>query len=82
MLIITADHGNAEELMDEQGVPKTSHSTNPVPFIIYDNTENAKKYQLDTVENAGLSNIASTIALLLGEETYPSVWRAPLIKLL
>ena len=82
VLVITADHGNAEELMDDQGVPKTSHSTNPVPFIIYDNTENAKKYQLTTVKDAGLSNIAATLALLLGEETYPAIWREPLIKLL
>ena len=82
VLVITADHGNAEELMDDQGVPKTSHSTNPVPFIIYDNTENAKKYQLTAVKDAGLSNIAATLALLLGEETYPAIWREPLIKLL
>lgn len=81
VLVITADHGNAEELMDENGVPKTSHSTNPVPFIIYDNTENAGKYELAKVENAGLSNIAATLALLLGLEPYPEVWREPLIRL-
>ena len=32
--IITADHGNAEEMLDENGNPKTAHTTNPVPFII------------------------------------------------
>ena len=79
VLIITADHGNAEELMDETGTPKTSHSTSPAPFIVYDNTENATKYQLAHVENAGLSNIAATIALFLGQETYPESWREPLI---
>jgi len=31
--IITADHGNAEEMM-EGGHPKTAHTTNPVPFIL------------------------------------------------
>lgn len=82
VLVITADHGNAEELTDENGVPKTAHSTNPVPFIIYDNTENRNKYELTHVENAGLSNIAATMALLLGEESYPAAWREPLIKLL
>ena len=78
-LIITADHGNAEELLDENGEPKTSHTTNPVPFIIYDNTENRDKYQMVNLPDAGLSNIAATIAILLGQDDYPEVWRAPLI---
>ncbi|MBQ3468227.1 2,3-bisphosphoglycerate-independent phosphoglycerate mutase [Candidatus Saccharibacteria bacterium] len=81
VLIITADHGNAEELTDEKGIAKTSHSTNPVPFIIYDNTENAGKYELDYFPGAGLANIAATIALFLGLENYPDVWHQPLIKL-
>ena len=81
VLIITADHGNAEELTDEKGIAKTSHSTNPVPFIIYDNTENAGKYELDYFPGAGLANIAATIALFLGLESYPDVWHQPLIKL-
>ena len=46
MLIITADHGNAEELIDRDGNPKTSHTTNPVPCIFYDNTKNARSYRL------------------------------------
>lgn len=46
MLIITADHGNAEELLDRDGNPKTSHTTNPVPCIFYDNTKNALRYRL------------------------------------
>lgn len=80
-LIITADHGNAEELMDESGRSKTAHSTNPVPFIIYDNTENASHYQVEKLEDAGLSNIAATVALLLGQEDFPASWRTPLIKI-
>lgn len=46
MLIITADHGNAEGLLDRDGNPKTSHTTNPVPCIFYDNTKNARRYRL------------------------------------
>ncbi len=80
VLIITADHGNAEELTDKEGNSKTAHSTNPVPFVIYDNTENRDKYDLAGVENAGLSNIAATITTLLGLETYPDVWHPPLIR--
>jgi 2,3-bisphosphoglycerate-independent phosphoglycerate mutase len=33
-VIITADHGNAEYMLDEEGNPWTAHTTNPVPFIL------------------------------------------------
>lgn len=65
--IITADHGNAEELIDEQGNPKTSHTTNKIPFALVDETENRKKYTLAKGE-FGLANVAATIADLLGVE--------------
>lgn len=81
MMIITADHGNAEELIDEQGIPRTSHTTNPVPCIFYDNTENAKLYKSAKLSDAGLTNIAPTITTLLGEPDYPASWRKPLIVL-
>lgn len=80
VLLITADHGNAEELMDAEGHSKTSHSTNPVPFVIYDNTDNRNLYDFEHIEDAGLSNIAATITTLLGLEEYPESWRSPLIK--
>ena len=32
--IVTADHGNADEMLDPAGGPKTSHTTNPVPLIV------------------------------------------------
>ena len=80
MMIITADHGNAEELLDKNGVAKTAHTTNPVPCIFYDNTTNAKKYSSANLKDAGLSNVAATIAILLGLPDYPAIWRKPLIK--
>lgn len=80
MMIITADHGNAEELLDADGKPKTSHSTNLVPCIFYDNTENASKYELNRTSDAGLSNVAPTIANLLGFTELPGSWRESLIK--
>ncbi len=80
MIIITADHGNAEELLDKNGVAKTAHTTNPVPCIFYDNTTNAKKYSSANLKDAGLSNVAATIAILLGLPDYPAIWRKPLIK--
>ena len=80
-LIIVADHGNAEELIDEKGNQKTSHTTNRVPFILYDNTENRKKYQLADMSDYGLSNLAATIALLMGIDDYPKSWDNPILKL-
>ncbi len=35
-VFLTADHGNAEEMLDAQGGPQTAHSTNPVPFLHID----------------------------------------------
>lgn len=80
MMIITADHGNAEELVDEDGNPKTSHTINLVPCIFYDNTENKNRYELNRVSDAGISNIAPTIANLLGFKDLPDNWRESLIK--
>ena len=62
ILIVTADHGNAEEMFDEKGV-KTSHSLNKVPFIIY----NTSEYKVKTGD-FGLANIAATITTLLNIE--------------
>ncbi len=79
VLVIVADHGNAEELIDSDGQPKTSHTTNRVPFIICDDTVNRGRYQLAGVSNPGLKNVAATIAVLLGQDDYPESWSEPLI---
>ncbi|MBQ9019934.1 2,3-bisphosphoglycerate-independent phosphoglycerate mutase, partial [Candidatus Saccharibacteria bacterium] len=82
MMIITADHGNAEELIDPAtGQPKSSHTTNPVPCIFYDNTPNREKYLFNQIPNAGLANVAATIATLLGQEDLPEAWQPSLISL-
>ena len=80
MMIITADHGNAEELLDKNGVQKTSHTSNLVPCIFYDNTANTKRYRAASVAAPGLANLAATIAVLLGLPDYPAPWQPPLIK--
>ena len=62
MLVITADHGNAEEMLSaDRKTPKTAHSLNPVPFIIY-NTQKETKLKEG---NFGLANVAATVACLL-----------------
>lgn len=68
--IITADHGNSDEMWTEKDgirTPKTSHTLNPVPFLIYDPNYN-NEYIMANVKNPGLSNIAATILNLLGYE--------------
>ncbi len=76
--IITADHGNAEELLNEDGSPKTAHTTNRVPCIFVDNTANAVNYRL-SADDRGLANLASTIALLLGQEPHEA-WLPSIIE--
>ena len=61
-ILITADHGNAEKMLDWKGRPWTAHTTSKVPFIAVSN----KKLRLKKLRNAGLANIAPTILKLLG----------------
>jgi 2,3-bisphosphoglycerate-independent phosphoglycerate mutase len=59
--IVTADHGNCEELVDPfTGEPHTQHTTYPVPCMIMDEDN----WQLSS--SAGLSNIAPTVLQLMG----------------
>jgi 2,3-bisphosphoglycerate-independent phosphoglycerate mutase len=83
--LITADHGNADEMYemnkktkqpdqnpDGSYKAKTAHTLNPVPFILYDNQT---KGRLDLIRgnDYGLSNVAATVANLLGFEP-PEMW--------
>ena len=62
-VLITADHGNAEMMIDpETGGPHTAHTTNPVPFIVI--AEDAKQYTLKP--NGSLRDISPTILGMLG----------------
>ena len=61
VMLITADHGNAEKVVDENGNPFTAHTSNKVPFCI-------TKKGLKLREDGKLSNIAPTIIELLGAE--------------
>lgn len=74
MMLIVSDHGNAEDLTK-------THTSNPVPCIFYDNTDNKQKYQAVQATDAGLANVAATVAALLGQTDYPDVWQKPLIDL-
>ncbi|MBQ3041400.1 MAG: 2,3-bisphosphoglycerate-independent phosphoglycerate mutase [Clostridia bacterium] len=89
--LITADHGNADEMyeLDKKGTPKqnkdgsykakTSHTLNPVPFIIYDNYYSDKYTVKADNGEFGLSNVAATCVNFLGYEA-PSMWDASIIE--
>ena len=89
--LITADHGNADEMYecDKKGMPKagkdgsfkakTSHTLNPVPFIIYDNYY-ADKYTVKADNGEfGLSNVAATAVNFLGYQA-PEMWDSSIIE--
>ena len=62
-LIITADHGNCEQMIDyKTGEPHTAHTTNPVPLILVSNNENYK------VKSGKLADLAPTLLEILGIE--------------
>ncbi len=64
-VIITADHGNVEQMINQQtGRIETRHSTNPVPFIIV----NKKLKNIKLKKNGKLADIAPTILDLCGAE--------------
>ena len=91
--LITADHGNADEMYEidkKTGAPKankdgsfkakTSHTLNPVPFIIYDNFT-ADKYKVKLGrDDFGLSAVAATTVNMLGYEA-PEIWDESMIEL-
>jgi len=90
--LITADHGNADEMYEldkKTGAParnpdgsykaKTAHTLNPVPLILYDNVSGGR-LGLKADAKAGLSNLAATIANLLGFEKHPA-WDESLLEI-
>jgi len=60
ILLITADHGNAEKMIDEKGGPHTAHTTNRVPFCMF----GSKKFTTYS-HNAALCDVAPTVLTLM-----------------
>jgi 2,3-bisphosphoglycerate-independent phosphoglycerate mutase len=58
-LVITADHGNADEMLEEDGSPDTAHSLNPVPLVVTDEGVALR-------DGGVLADVAPTILELLG----------------
>jgi len=63
-LFVTADHGNAEEMLNGEGKPKTSHTTNKVPFVM---ANSPKGFSLTSQGEPGvLGDVAPTILAVMG----------------
>jgi 2,3-bisphosphoglycerate-independent phosphoglycerate mutase len=58
-ILLIADHGNCETMMNPDGTPHTAHTTNPVPFILIDK-------EIKSIKNGILGDIAPTILKLMG----------------
>ena len=71
-VLITADHGNADNAVNADGSPNTAHSLNPVPFIVVDN-------DIKSVNNGILADIAPTILKLMGIEQPACMTGNPLV---
>jgi 2,3-bisphosphoglycerate-independent phosphoglycerate mutase len=59
--VITADHGNADHMLEPDGSPNTAHSMNPVPLVV---TADVGALRDDGI----LADVAPTVLALMGQE--------------
>ncbi|MFO7744930.1 MAG: 2,3-bisphosphoglycerate-independent phosphoglycerate mutase [Psychroflexus sp.] len=72
-VIVIADHGNSETMVNEDGSPNTAHTTNPVPFVLVDK-------DIKSVKDGILGDIAPTILDLMGIEKPDLMTQNSLLK--
>lgn len=73
-VIVTADHGNADKMFEDDGSPFTAHTTNPVPFVIVGDSQ----YALNG--NGTLADVAPTLLSLMNIEQPKEMTGHSLIK--
>ncbi|MEC4112518.1 2,3-bisphosphoglycerate-independent phosphoglycerate mutase [Myroides pelagicus] len=71
-VIILADHGNCEVMINPDGTPNTAHTTNPVPIILVDK-------DIKEIKNGVLGDLAPTILKLIGVEQPKEMTRYSLV---
>ncbi len=71
-ILVIADHGNCEVMMNENGSPNTSHTISPVPVILVDK-------DIKSIKNGNLGDIAPTILKLMGITQPELMTQKPLI---
>lgn len=67
-VILTADHGNSDNEINEDGTPNTQHSTNPVP-VFYISNDN----KFTAIKNGKLGDIAPTLLTIMGLDIPPEM---------
>ena len=67
-LVITADHGNIEEMRDESGAPQTKHTTSPVPFVLVSEANTGAG-----LRDGELADVGPTLCELFGIEPGPDM---------
>lgn len=75
VMLLTADHGNAEMMANESGAVQTAHTTNEVPFLLINADKN-----LELKEEGALCDVAPTILQLMGIEKPAEMTGNSLIK--
>jgi 2,3-bisphosphoglycerate-independent phosphoglycerate mutase len=70
--IVTADHGNADEMLTPDGAPQTAHSLNPVPLVV-------TLHDVQLAEHGVLADVAPTALAMLGIEQ-PAAMKQPLFR--
>ncbi len=74
-LVITADHGNIEEMRDADGNPQTKHTTSPVPLLLVSET-----HRRDRLRDGSLADVAPTLCELLGIPNGPAMTGRSLLE--
>jgi 2,3-bisphosphoglycerate-independent phosphoglycerate mutase len=71
--VVTADHGNADNMLEPDGSPNTAHSLNPVPFVVTTNDVAVR-------EEGVLADVAPTVLDLLGMEQPPEMTGRSMVR--
>ena len=74
VVLLTADHGNADYAVNDDGTPNTAHSLNPVQFIVINAGDEVR-----SVKDGALCNVAPTILKLMGIPQPEAMTAEPLI---
>jgi 2,3-bisphosphoglycerate-independent phosphoglycerate mutase len=75
LLVITADHGNADDMRDASGAPVTAHSLNPVPILMMGNAVRGRQ-----LHDGVLADVAPTILELAGFAPWPGITGRSLLQ--
>jgi 2,3-bisphosphoglycerate-independent phosphoglycerate mutase len=72
-IFVTADHGNAEQMLNADGSPNTAHTTNPVPLVYLEEGATLN-------EGMGLADLAPTVLCLLGVDQPAEMTGQPICR--